>query len=118
MQQPIQITFRNVPDSPPIKQLVLQEAEQLEHFCNRIIHCRIVVESPHRSHHQGNLFHVTVNVTVPGKNLVVARGPSAHHAHQDVYVAIRDAFNEMRRQLQDFARIKRTPYRIFQRPNF
>lgn len=118
MQSPIQITFRNIPESSPVKQLVLKEAEQLEHFSDRLISCRIVVEAPHRSHHKGNLFHVTIRLTIPGKSLVVTRGPSAHAAHQDLYLAIRDAFHEMRRQLQDFTRVQRRPYRILQRPTF
>jgi len=116
MQSPIQVTFRNVPESSPIKQLVLQEAEQLEHFSDRIVSCRIMVESPHRSHRKGNLFHVTIHLTLPGKSLVVTRSPSAHAAHKDLYLAIRDAFHEMRRQMQDFIRVQRRPYRLFQRP--
>ena len=117
MKQPIQITFRNLSDSAAIKQLILNEAEQLEHFSNKIINCRVVVEAPHKSHQKGNLYHVNISLTVPGTTLVVTRGPSAHHANQDLYLAVREAFDEMRRQLQDFTRIRRTPYRIAHGPN-
>jgi cold shock CspA family protein len=44
---------------------------------------------------------------VPGGELVVARSPSAHAAHEDVLVAIRDAFDAARRELMDYARRKR-----------
>lgn len=111
MQQPIQLTFRNVPESDALKQLILNEAEDLEHFYSRITHCRVVVEAPHQKHQKGNLYHVTVHLTVPGKTLVVTRNPDAHFAHKDCYLAIREAFHEMRRQLQDFIRMQREPIR-------
>lgn len=118
VKHPIQITFRNIPESSPIKKLVLNEAEQLEHFSDQIHSCKILIESPHRSHRKGNLFHVSIYLTIPGKTLVVSRSPSEHTAHRDLYLAIRDAFDEMRRQVQDVSKIQRTPYRIFQGPFF
>jgi cold shock CspA family protein len=63
-----------------------------------------VVERPHRQHHKGTLFHVRIDLRVPGRELVVNRDPTEHHAHEDVYVAIRDAFDAARRQLEDHAR--------------
>jgi cold shock CspA family protein len=66
--------------------------------------CRVVVEAQHQHHHKGNLYHVRVDITVPGHELVVSRDPKDHQAHQDVYVAIRDAFDAARRQLEDYAR--------------
>lgn len=36
---------------------------------------------------------VCVNVTVPGTEVVASREPPLHHAHEDVYVAIRDVFD-------------------------
>jgi len=44
---------------------------------------------------------------VPGGELVANREPDEHHAYSDVYVAIRDAFDAMRRQLEDYARRQR-----------
>jgi hypothetical protein len=40
---------------------------------------------------------------VPGREIVVGREP-ANHAHDDMNVAIRDAFDAARRQLEDVAR--------------
>ena len=39
-----------------------------------------------------------------GSEIVVGRDPEAHHAHEDVYVAIRDAFDATRRLLEDHVR--------------
>jgi cold shock CspA family protein len=50
---------------------------------------------------------VRIDLTVPGKELVVARDPSLHLAHEDVLVAIRDSFDAARRELMDYARLQR-----------
>lgn len=112
MKQPIQLTFRNIPESAALKKLILDEAEDLEHFYDRITHCRVVIESPHQKHQSGNLYHVSIHLTVPGKTLVVTRNPDEHFSHKDCYLAIREAFHEIRRQLQDFIRIQRAPVKM------
>jgi ribosomal subunit interface protein len=104
MEHPVQITFRDVPSSPAIEARIREEAAELERYYDRIQRCRVVVELPHRHHQQGNLFGVRVDLTVPGAELVTGREPGTHHAHEDVYVAIRDAFEAARRQLQDHVR--------------
>jgi cold shock CspA family protein len=69
--------------------------------------CHVVLETPHSHHQQGNLFHVSIDLTVPNGEIVVNRDPKEHHAHENAYVAIRDAFNAARRKLQDFSRKQR-----------
>jgi ribosomal subunit interface protein len=107
MELPIQITFRGMPPSTAIEAKIRERAAKLEAFFDRITSCRVVVEEPHRRHHQGKLFHVRIDVTVPEGELVVSREPHQHHAHEDVYVAIRDAFNAATRQIEDYARRRR-----------
>lgn len=104
MQLPLQITFRGMDPSGAIEAQIRKRAEELDQFFGRITACRVVVETGHRHHHKGHLFHVVVDITVPGNEIVVKRDPSEHHAHEDVYVAIRDAFDAARRQLEDHAR--------------
>jgi cold shock CspA family protein/ribosome-associated translation inhibitor RaiA len=107
MQLPLQVTFRNMEPSAAVEAEVRDRAEQLDTLFDRITSCRVAVEAPHRHHHKGNLFHVRIDITVPGRELVVGRSPAAHHAHEDVYVAIRDAFRAAARQLEDHARLVR-----------
>ena len=66
--------------------------------------CRVVVESPHARHHQGRLYQVHIDITVPGAEWVASRSADKNHAHEDVYVAIRDAFDAAKRQLQEYKR--------------
>jgi len=107
MQIPLKITFNNMEPSPAVEAAIREKAEKLERFADAITSCRVTVEAPHQHHHKGNLYSIKVDVTLPGKEIVSNRNPAEHHAHEDVYVAIRDAFNAERRQLEDYLRIRR-----------
>jgi ribosomal subunit interface protein len=107
MKLPLEVTFRNLGHSDAIEASIRDHAERLERFSSDIMACRVVVEADHRHHHKGNLYHVRVDLTVPGTELVASRRPAEHQEHQDVYVAVRDAFDAARRQLEDFVRRRR-----------
>ena len=104
MQLPLQITFRHMDPSDAVAARIQERAAELERFFDRIISCRVVVECRHPRRQQGNLFRVRVDLKVPGNEIVVGRDPSAHQAHEDVRVAIRDAFDATRRLLEDHVR--------------
>ncbi len=107
MQQPIQISFRNIDPSEAVEANVRSKIAWLETFHDRIQSCRVVIEVPHRHHHQGRIYQVRVDLTVPGAEFVVNREAGLNGAHEDVYVAIRDAFDAVRRRLEDHARRQR-----------
>ena len=104
MPATLQISYRNMDSSPSIEQQVRERFAQLEKFFDRLIACHVVVEEGHRRHQQGNVFHVRVDMVAPGRELVVRRDPPEHQAHEDAHVAIRDAFDAARRQLEDYVR--------------
>ena len=101
MQLPLQIHFQNFERSEAIEAAVRKRADKLEQFADTIISCRVTVEAPHRHHHRGKLYHVVIDLRTPGGEIAVSRMPDDEHAHEDVYVAIRDAFDAAQRQLQD-----------------
>jgi cold shock CspA family protein/ribosome-associated translation inhibitor RaiA len=107
MQLPLQITFRNMEPSPTVEAHIRERAEALDRFFGRIMACRVVVEARARRHRKGKLYHLRVDLTVPGREIVVERDPAEHHAHEDILVAVRDAFDAARRQLEDHARTSR-----------
>lgn len=107
MPIPMQITFRDMEPSPAIEERIRERAERLAHFADRITHCHVVVQAPHRHQHQGRLYQVHVDLSVPGAHLAVTRQPESRHTHEDVYVAVRDAFDAARRQLEDHIRRQR-----------
>jgi ribosome-associated translation inhibitor RaiA len=126
MTIPLQITFRNMAPSVAIEKHLRDKTAKLESFCDRITSCRVIVEAPHRHHHKGKAFQVRIDLSVPGREIVINRSPkrlsaaklaadteseralvenhrpSKHAAHEDAYVAIRDAFNAAGRKLQDY----------------
>ena len=104
MQIPLQITFRNLDRSEAVEAKVRERVAELEHFYDRITGCHVTIEEPTRRQHKGNLYHVRVDLSVPGREIVVKRDPPEHHAHEDIYVAVRDCFDAVRRQLEDHVR--------------
>ncbi len=115
MQVPVQIAFRHMEASDSAEQQIHTRVDELERFYPRIIACHVVLEAEHR-HQQGNLFRVRVEVTVPGRVISVGRDPAEHHAHEDAHVAIRDAFDAVRRRLEDHARRARGDEKTHEAP--
>ena len=107
MQLPLQITFRGIPPSEAVEARIREKASKLDKFNSHIISCRVAVEAEHQHHHQGNLYHIRIDITTPRKEIVVSREHHDRQAHEDVYVALRDAFAAATRQLEDYSRIQR-----------
>lgn len=116
MQIPVQIAFRGMNSSPALEARINEKAEKLEQYHDRITSCRVVVEAPHRHSRKGKLYVITIDVTVPGAKLVVNTEKRHDHAHEDVYVALRDAFNAMTRQIEDYAREKNGQVKTHESP--
>ena len=97
MQSPLQISFRNMDSSDAVEANVREKVEKLDQQFDEILTFRIIIQALHKHHHKGNLYHLRIYITVPDGELVVSRRPDLHHAHEDIYVAIRDAFKAARR---------------------
>jgi ribosomal subunit interface protein len=107
MDVPLELSFHNVDPSEFVEARVRERVEKLQRYYDRINSCRVAVTLPHKQHQKGNLFHIRIEMRVPGAELVVSRDPGDNNAHQDVYVAIRDAFDAAERQLEEFSRKQR-----------
>ena len=102
MKVPLQITVLNLPHSPALEARVRKMADKLERFHARIVSCRVGIEELRRHRSRGRLFHIRVDLRIPGKELV-----SNHRHSKDPYIALRNAFDSLRRQLEDAARVTR-----------
>lgn len=89
--------MQNVPHSDALEARIRESAAKLEQFHPRITSCRVAVDEVDKHHRQGREFRVRVEVRAPGHEEAV----STLHHHEDVYVALRDAFDAVRRQLQE-----------------
>jgi cold shock CspA family protein/ribosome-associated translation inhibitor RaiA len=112
MQIPVDITYKEMDPSDALNLRITDWVAKLERVYDRITRCEVLVDAPHRHHRKGREFHVRVRLTVPGgKELVSSHDPGPDGAHEDVYVALRDAFSAARRQLEDYVstRMRRRP---------
>jgi ribosome-associated translation inhibitor RaiA len=125
MTRPLQVTFRNMTAAPVLEEEVRSRAAWLETFYSEIVGCRVLIECPHRHRSRGRPVHIRVELSVPGEDIVVnqetkrhltlgdALSETAHKTlagrpdHRDVVTAIHDAFDVVRRRLEDFARRQR-----------
>ncbi|WP_310414290.1 HPF/RaiA family ribosome-associated protein [Chamaesiphon sp. OTE_8_metabat_110] len=102
-----QIIWQNLSPSDTIEAKIRKHITKLEKFSDRLSDCRVVIAVPHRHHHQGNIYHVQINLTVPGSQLIVNRQPQTPQTHEDLDVAISDAFENAERQLKEYTQLRR-----------
>jgi cold shock CspA family protein/ribosome-associated translation inhibitor RaiA len=125
MQLTPTITFRGVDRTQALETEILRRVQKLDTYYPAIVGCRVAVELVQRHHEAGNRYHVRIDLTVPGEEIVVAHEAGLHATAQDldadtlrkvaessperkhVRVAIREAFDIARRRLQDYARQQR-----------
>lgn len=106
MQVPLQITFHGIDHSDAVAQRIREKVAKLEQVCDRITSCRVTVETHHRNpsnlHVTGQPFQIRIDLTLPGGELVYTRDPKDAHVNEDIFVALRDAFQAIERQLKEF----------------
>jgi len=106
-----QVLFRNIDHSDAVQEAVLKRVEKLERFSDQIHSMRVILESPHNNHHKGKVYHVGVEALIPNHDIVVSHDQHDKHEHEDIYVAIRDAFNAVERRLKAVAGKQRRNHR-------
>jgi cold shock CspA family protein len=104
MQTQPQVSFDDIPIDEAVRDAALDHVAQLEDVYGRITGCHVVIAQPHRHHRAGRLYSVRVDVRVPSGEIIVNRDHHLDHAHEDVFVALRDSFDAARRRLEDHVR--------------
>ena len=102
MKLPVQIHFHGMAASEALETSARNHAHKLEVFAPDIIGCRVAIDLEQKHKHKGRPFGVRIDLTLPGHELVVNRAQN-----EDAYVALRDAFDKMKRQLEDVVRQRR-----------
>ncbi|AJX33242.1 HPF/RaiA family ribosome-associated protein [Burkholderia oklahomensis] len=96
MKLPLEISIQGMPRSDALEEAVARHAAKLERYCADIIRCRVSVILDDKHKRQGKPFDVHIDVTIPGHELV-----SNRESDEDVHVALRDAFKNAERMLDD-----------------
>jgi len=108
MVLPLEITFRHLARSEAVEEAIRRKAAKLDQFYARVTSCRVLVEAlHHKPSARGIVYHVRVDVTVPGGELVATGEPPHQHFHEDVLLALRDAFDAVYREVQSHAQQRR-----------
>lgn len=116
MPDKLQITYKDFPAPLLADERIRERMDRLEKIFPRIVSCRVVAEELDTRPHKGKLYHLRIDVSVPGAELVVNRSQHDNHAHEDFYVAMRDAFNAMERQLKAHAEKARGDVKTHEAP--
>ncbi|HUL96596.1 MAG TPA: HPF/RaiA family ribosome-associated protein [Usitatibacter sp.] len=95
MQLPLQVAFQGMPHSPAVDARIREHVAKLEKHHSRLSSCRVGIEPVglHKAH--GHRYAVHVELHAPDRPPIV----STRHESEDVYVAVRDAFAAVERQL-------------------
>jgi ribosomal subunit interface protein len=104
MKQAPDIRFIGMEPSDALASAAREKTAKLELFCPEIIACHVAIELAHKHRQQGRPFAVRLNLTLPGNELAVSRVEN-----EDGYVALRDAFDDMKRQIKETLRRMREP---------
>lgn len=102
----IQLTFRDFSSSEPIRAYVEKRAAKLLAHLERVVATRVTLAAPHRHHHHGHAYRVSIEVLLPGREIVISPRDGAS-GHADLYAAIDDAFEDAERQLREHGRMRR-----------
>jgi cold shock CspA family protein/ribosome-associated translation inhibitor RaiA len=102
MQTPLQIAWEGLEPSDFVKARIEREVAALERTFGRITSCKVHVAGRTHRRHKGGLYAVRAHLVLPGGvEIDASRNPPQDHAHEDAYVAIRDVFDALRRQLRE-----------------
>jgi ribosomal subunit interface protein len=102
MQIPLQVSLHGISSSDALQNAIRDKAATLERYYAHIVSCRVVLELEGRHKRHGRQFSVRIDVKVPSGEIAVNR-----QEHEDLQVALRDAFDAARRKLEDYARVQR-----------
>ena len=98
------LTFRHIDHSGALEDRARKLGSRLQRFSERMTKCHMTLEGPENRRDSGTPYLVKIDLTVPGAQI---HADSLHvdgAGHRDIYLALRDAFNNAKRQLQDLHR--------------
>jgi ribosome-associated translation inhibitor RaiA len=112
MRPPITLSFRHLDRSGALEDRARNLGSRLERFNERITQCHITLEGPVTQSDTRAPYLVKIDLIVPGAQI---HADSLHvdgAGHRDIYLALRDAFNNAKRQLQDLQRDRSRAVRV------
>jgi len=100
MKLPLELVVRDGTLPAELRDEIASMAGRLDHFCERIMRCRVTATGPGR--HAHGPWALRITMTVPGRDLVVTR-----QSGETLGEAFREAFTAASRRLEDYVRRRR-----------
>ena len=97
MSIPLQITIKEINQTPDLEEQIREKAEKLTKFCDNITACRVVLDLAQKHKQQGRLYSVHITLVVPGAELI-----AKYEKSEKLNISLREAFSKIRRQLEDY----------------
>jgi putative sigma-54 modulation protein len=101
MNIPTEIMFHQLDHSDAVEVAVHRWVARLEQLFDRITGCTVTISQPSKRHRHAE-FSVNIVLDIPGGEIT-----TSNMLHEDVYVAIADAFRVTRRQLAEHVAMHR-----------
>ena len=102
MQTPLEIEFNGVEKSDALEAKIAEKFQKLAKHFSRMTSGRVVVAKPHRHSKGANPFLIKIEVGVPGQPpILISSSREENREHEDIQIALRDAFDAARRKLDD-----------------
>ena len=102
MKQPLNIQFHGMEASAAVETKAREFADKLDAISPDLMACRVNIDLEQKHKTQGRPYGVRIDLTLPGHELVVNKVQD-----EDVYVALRDAFDNMKRQLNEVVSVRK-----------
>jgi putative sigma-54 modulation protein len=103
MTMPVEVHFHGLEKSVAVEERVREKVGKLAKHFDRMTHCRVVVEAPHRNPQRPKAFQIKIEVGVPGRSPIVISHERAgsSDATEELGLALRDAFEAALRKVDD-----------------
>ncbi len=100
MDTPLEVHFHGIDKSEAVEQRVREKVAKLAKHFDRITHCRVVLEVPHRSPQKPKVYQIKIELGMPGHQpVVICHEREGSHANEELGLAIRDAFEAALRKV-------------------
>ena len=112
MQVPLQFKYRYMEPSAIIDARIKERCHKLQRFAEYVTSCRVIIDAQHVHQHKAVLYRVNIDINLPDEEIITSHYPDQDQAHANVNVAIRDAFDVARCELEDYVRRRRADMKM------
>ncbi|MBV1694462.1 MAG: HPF/RaiA family ribosome-associated protein [Hyphomicrobiales bacterium] len=104
MPEALEIQFHGIEKSAAVEARVVQKHAKLKQHFGRMTACRVVIEAPQRSASKPTAIAVKIEISVPDhKPIIVSHEREAAHVQEELFGALKDAFDAALRRIDELA---------------